>query len=231
MTDADAMTEPTLAPARWSRLAMGSLVLSVIPLGSVFAPILGIVALVRLRSRPDLRGRAFAWGGIVLGIVASVLMVGGAYGIYRSFRALSQRPSIALRAAWDGNAETFRAQMAKPGGEATTAEIARWVAPLKARYGELVSVDLGPAAPPAAGRPTPERQMRASYVATFRTADQASVAVPLEVTFEPPAGADSVQSILVRRLAFTLPDGARIVFPDDERPDPEKPEQPAADRR
>ena len=32
-------------PARWSRMAMASLVLSVLPVGSVLAPLLGLVAL------------------------------------------------------------------------------------------------------------------------------------------------------------------------------------------
>ena len=170
MTDVDTTPEPTFAPLRWSRLAMASLVLSVIPLGSVVAPIVGAAALVRLRARPDLRGRALAWGGIVVGVVASILTIGGAYGLYRSFKELALRPAIALRAAWDGDAEAVRGEMTKPASEATAADVGRWVAPLKARFAELLSVDLGPAAPVGGGAPTPDRQMQAAYVAKFRAA-------------------------------------------------------------
>jgi hypothetical protein len=69
--------------------------------------------------------------------------------------------------------------------------------------------------------------MRALYVAIFRN-ESGVTRLPLDVTFERPVGVDAVTAILVRRFRFDLPGGTRIVFPDDERTDPE---QPAADPR
>ena len=218
-------------PVRWSRLAMASIVLSVLPIGSILAPLLGIVALFRFRGRPDLLGRGLAWGGIVLGLIASSIMVASAYGIYRSFIDMAARPSTALRAAWTGDAEQFRLQMVGPGKDATAATINEWIAPLRERFGTLDAVELAPSTPAVAGTTEPvartEREMRALYVAVFRK-DSGLTRLPLEVTFERPVGVDAVTAILVRRFCFDLPDGTRIVFPDDERTDPE---QPAADPR
>ena len=218
-------------PVRWSRLAMASIVLSVLPIGSILAPLLGVVALFRFRGRPNLLGRGLAWGGIVLGFIASAIMVASAYGIYRSFVDLTARPSTALQAAWTGDAEQFRLQMAGPGKDATAATINEWIAPLRDRCGTLDAVELAPSTPAVTGTTQPvartEREMRALYVAVFRK-DSGVTRVPLEVTFERPVGVDAVTAILVRRFCFDLPDGTRIVFPDDERTDPE---QPAADPR
>ncbi len=211
---------------------MASIVLSVLPIGSILAPLLGVVALFRFRGRPNLLGRGLAWGGIVLGSVASSIMVVSAYGIYRSFVDLTARPSTALQAAWTGDAEQFRLQMAGPGKDATAATINEWIAPLRERCGTLDAVELAPSTPAVTGTTTQavartEREMRALYVAVFRK-DSGVTRLPLEVTFERPVGVDAVTAILVRRFCFDLPDGTRIVFPDDERTDPE---QPAADPR
>jgi hypothetical protein len=218
-------------PVRWSRLAMASIVLSVLPIGSILAPLLGLVALFRFRGRPNLLGRGLAWGGIVLGFIASAIMVASAYGIYRSFVDLTARPSTALQAAWTGDAEQFRLQMAGPGKDATAATINEWIAPLRERCGTLDAVELAASTPAVTGTTQAvartEREMRALYVAVFRK-DSGVTRVPLEVTFERPVGVDAVTAILVRRFCFDLPDGTRIVFPDDERNDPE---QPAADPR
>jgi hypothetical protein len=92
-------------------------------------------------------------------------------------------------------------------------------------------VELAPSTPAVTGTTQPvartEREMRALYVAVFRK-DSGLTRLPLEVTFERPVGVDAVTAILVRRFRFDLPDGTRIVFPDDELTDPE---QPAADPR
>ena len=166
-----------------------------------------------------------------LGLVASAIMVASAYGLSRSLVDLTARPSTALQAAWAGDAEQFRLQMAGPGKDATAATINEWIAPLRERCGTLDAVELAPSTPAVTGTTQPvartEREMRALYVAVFRK-DSGVTRVPLEVTFERPVGVDAVTAILVRRFCFGLPDGTRIVFPDDERTDPE---QPAADPR
>jgi hypothetical protein len=225
----DASGHISTGPLRWSRLAMASIVLSVLPVGSILAPILGIVALIRFRGRPDLLGRGLAWGGIVLGLVASALMIALAYWSSRSYIDLGARPGRALQAAWAGDPERFRLQMVGPGKDATAATIAEWITPLRQRFGTLESVEFATPAPAAAPKATAtpvvartEREVRALYVATFRN-DSGVARLPLDVTFESPVGVNAITAILVRRFRFDLPDGTRIVFPDDELPDPEHP--------
>jgi hypothetical protein len=215
------MNEPPDAPvpqARWSPLAIASIVTSVLPLASALAPILGVAALVGLRRRPHLRGQALAWAGIAVGIAATGLQAAGAWSIARAFNTLAARPEQALRSAWTGDAEGLRGAMTPPGNEATEARVAAWVTELRGRFGEFESVRMAPA---AATSPAPvgEREMRASYEASFRRADGTVVTVPLAVTFERPATSEAIDSIRVRRLAFMPADGARIVWPDDEPAD------------
>lgn len=212
----DAETVPV--NPRMSPLAVASIVTSVLPVGSLLAPILGVAALLQLRRRPDLRGAAVAWGGIAMGIVASAAMVGGAYWMYRSLAQLADRPATALAAAWSGDAESFRAQMAAPANEVTAARLAQWVAPAKERLGAFVGADMATAPPPAPPQPLPEREMRAAYVCRFASAGE-TAAVPTVVVFERPLATESVAAIRIRRFEFELPGGARIVFPPDEQRD------------
>ena len=212
--------EPDSVPVvrRLSPLAMASIATSVLPVGSLLAPILGIAALLQLRRRPDLRGAGVAWGGIVIGTAASALMVGGAYWMYRSLQQLADRPGTALAAAWAGEAELFRAQMAAPANEVTAPRLEAWVAPLKARLGTFAGATMGTAPPPAPPEPLPEREMRAAYVCRFG-AEGGPREIPTVVVFERPLATESVAAIRIRRFEFELPDGARIVFPPDEQRD------------
>lgn len=223
------MTIPPDAPApptRWSPLAIASIVTSVLPLASALAPLLGVAALIGLRRRPNLRGQALAWAGIAVGIAATGLQVAGAWSIARAFNTLAARPEQALRAAWAGDAEGLRGAMTPPGNEATEARIAAWVAELRGRFGEFEAVRMAASAPGSAA-PVGEREMRATYEASFRRADGTAVAVPLAVTFERPATSEAIDSIRVRRFAFMPGDGARIVWPDEEPAD-ERAKQDAA---
>ena len=219
-------------PVRWSFLAKASIVLSVLPIVSILAPILGVMALVQFHRRPNLLGRGLAWAGIALGLVTSTLTFAMAYAIHRWYIDLGARPGTALQAAWAGDPERFRLQMVGPGKDATAATIAEWIAPLRGRFGTLESEEFAPPAPATETTATPavvrtEQDMRAIYVAAFRN-DSGVTRLPLNVTFESPVGVNWLTAILVRRFCFDLPDGTRIVFPDDERTDPE---QPAADPR
>lgn len=212
-------------PDRWSPLAVASIVLSVLPVGSAVAPILGAAALLQMRRRTDLRGRALAWAGIGVGIVATGLMVLAAWGVWKATEALAMRPDVALRAAWAGDAERFRQQMTEPGSLATAAQVEAWVAPVRTRLGELLEVRLGDRAPEAEGT-VPERELPAAYEAVFAGAGAAPgaapITVPVVVTFARPASTEAIESIRIRRFLLKLPDGTRIVFPEDERPEAQR---------
>ena len=201
---------------RWSTLALVSLVLSVLPVVSVVAPLAGLAALLQLRRRPDLRGAGIAWAGIAVGIVASSLMVGGAWSLWREFMLLSERPAVALRAAWAGDAPLFRQQMAGAGREASTETLHAWTTPVRARLGELRGLEMSKAPPPAPEKPLPDTEVRAAYLGSFSGVEGT---VPVTVTFERPVAASGAAQIRVRRFEFLLPDGTRIVFPpDDQQP-------------
>lgn len=207
---------PPGPPPRWSPLALAALVLSVLPLGSLLAPPLGLAALLQLRARPDLRGRGLAWAGIAVGIVASSLMVGGAWLTWREFERLAGRPAAALAAAWAGDAPTFRAQMSAPGREASAEALAAWTGPLRARLGEFRGCRMSSKPPPAPTTPLPETEIRAAFECDFSAA---AGPVPATVTFDRPSAGAGIDSGRVRRFEFLLADGTRIVFPpDDEQP-------------
>jgi len=218
-------------PERWSPLAVASLVLSVLPVGSAVAPVLGAAALLQMRRRTDLRGRALAWAGIAVGFVATALMVLAAWGVWRATQALAMRPDVALRAAWAGDAERFRQEMTEPGSLATAAQVEAWVAPVRARLGELREVRMGMHAPEPEGA-VPERELPAAYEAVFAAAGDAgggaTVTVPVVVTFARPASTEAIDSIRIKRFLFKMPDGTRIVFPEDERPEAQGTAAPGA---
>ncbi len=215
---------PAPSSERWSPLAMASLVLSVVPVVSLAAAPLGIAALVQVRRRPGVRGHALAWAGIAVGAGFSALTAFLAWGTWKAGQELVMRPEVALRAAWGRDPEPFRAQMAEDGALATAAQVESWIAPLRERLGELRSVRLAER-PPDAAPPASERTLVAAYEAEFAgpPADPTARRVPLEVTFERPAFTESIGSYRVRRFAFRLPDGTRIVFPGDERREPPAP--------
>jgi hypothetical protein len=210
---------PAAAPIeRWSPLAVASLVLSVLPVGSAVAPILGAGALFQMRRRTDLRGRGLAWAGIVVGLVATGLMFAAAWGVWRATQELAMRPEVALRAAWAGDAELFRKQMTEPGSLATSAQLEAWVAPARERLGALRAVRMADR-PPATEGPVLERELPAAYEADFAGPGGAATTVPVLVTFERPASTEAIASIRIRRFLLRLPDGTRIVLPVDERPE------------
>lgn len=212
--DANEATSDAPGPIRWSPMAMASLMLSVLPFVSAVAPVLGVAALVRMRSRPNLRGTPLAWAGIVLGVVTTAATAGMGWMIAQGAKAITARPGEALRAAWTGDAEGFRARMSGVAHEATADRIAAWIEPLRSRFGgfEGLELDFGRnAAQP--GDPRPEREMTAPYIARFR-GPAGDAAVPTVVVFEKPTGG-SAQDVLVRRFEFDLPGGTRIVLPDD----------------
>jgi hypothetical protein len=226
MTEADDV--PAYDPAemgarRRSALAVLALVLSVLPVGSMLAPILGAVALVQMRRDPRLDGRALAWAGIVVGAVATSLMVGGAWMQWMAFQHVVEMPRIAIEAAMAGDADRMRAELCKPGSEATSDEIRAFGATMRASFGAFRSLRVDRNPPADAGQPR-EREVRAPFIATFERAD-----VPLTVLYESVDGRGfGVGSMLVRRLAFLPAGGPRIVFPDDE---PVTPKQDAGKPR
>ena len=86
---------PTGRPMRTSRLAIFSLVLSILllPLGlNIVGLILGLVALVRIRNRPGkLKGRGLAIGAIIIGLVWNICLIIAFPSEFKRFRARAQQ--------------------------------------------------------------------------------------------------------------------------------------------
>ncbi len=201
-----------MGPRHRSMLAVASIVMSVLPIASFVAPVLGIAALFTMRRNPKVDGAILAWAGIIVGSVASAVTLGGAYMQYRSFTELVGRPQRALMAAFAGDTEGFRAEMTKPGSQVPSAELERWVTELRAAHGALRGVRIADRAPPNAVPPKSDRQTPAAFVALFERDE-----VPMTVLFEAEDGrAFGVGTLRIRRFTLDPAAGTRIVFPDDD---------------
>ncbi len=213
MTHGDvSMTDVPPATHR-SRLAVLSLVLSVVPVASAVGAVLAVISLVRMRSNPRLEGRMLAWTGLVVGTIVSVATGVMGYALAEQFRQLVQRPSIALKAAMDGDGALFRAQMTGPGAEVTAPELFAWTSQMRQRFGEIRSVTASPDRPSSAPAPDPRGdRMTAAFIVEFERER-----VPALVLFAAPEGSPGgLLQAKIRRLTLEPAQGARIVFPDDE---------------
>ena len=128
-----------------SRLAIVSLLCGLIlvcPLATLAAPVLGIIALQRLRRQPELTGGVFAWWGIGLGVVAGVGWLAFAGWLHVNVRgAVLAGPESALRAGLnDGDPAGFRAELHGIGGAADLEVAESFLATVASRYGELVEI-------------------------------------------------------------------------------------------
>jgi hypothetical protein len=195
-----------------SGLAVLSAVLSVVPCACVLAPVLGIVALVKIKRDPTLEGRPLAWAGIVLGTVVSVVIAASGISLANQFRQVAQRPEAAMRAAMAGDGATFRAQMTGPAAQVTSEDLIAWSRTLQERFGALQAVAMDVNAPQSAPAPGEKNdRMTATYILTF---DRARV--PAVFLFEPPAESRSgLLDARIRRITLEPTDGARIVFPNE----------------
>lgn len=200
-------------PTRRSSLAVLALVLSVLPFLSVLGPVLGGVALVRMRGNPRLEGRGFAWCSIVLGTVVSLAVFLLAWQTAAQIRQVVMLPDVALRAAERGDGAAFRSTMTGPGATVESATLVAWARTLQERFGPLQKVELAEHAP--ATTPSPGEhgdRMAAAYIVIFERAQ-----VPATVLFEvPPQSISGLLQARIRRITLEPPGESRIVFPDDE---------------
>lgn len=195
-----------------SGLAVLSAVLSVVPCACVLAPLLGVVALVKIRRDPTLEGRPLAWTGIILGSVVTLVITVSGISLANQFRQVAQRPEAAMRAAIAGDGAAFRAQMTGPAERVSSEDLIAWSRTLQERFGALKEVAIDVNAPPVAPAPGEKTdRMSAAYILTFERAR-----VPAVFLFEPPAESRSgLLDARIRRITLEPTDGARIVFPNE----------------
>ena len=125
-----------------SGLAVTALVFSLIiccPITTIIGPILGVIALVRMKSKPHISGKGFAWSAIVVGIVATVLWAIASMFIAKfatEFVEQTKRVSTeTIQAGYDGDYDTFRSHLARSSSTVTDGEIKTFIELLKKRFG------------------------------------------------------------------------------------------------
>ncbi len=132
-----------------SGLAVTSLICSLIiccPITTILGPLLGVIALFRLKSRPHLTGKGFAISGIAVGIITTLIWV--VLSIYTSkfimgFVEQTNRISTdSIQAGYDGNYDEFRGYLSRSSDDATDAEIKSFITVLEERFGKFDSAFL-----------------------------------------------------------------------------------------
>ena len=129
-----------------SGLAVASLVCSLIiccPITTILGPLLGVIALIRMKSKPHLSGKGFAWSGIVVGVIVTILWVIAFILIARlatGFLEQTRRVSTeTIQAGYDGDYETFREHLTRSAAQVTDAEIKTFIELLETRFGKFDS--------------------------------------------------------------------------------------------
>lgn len=132
-----------------SGLAVTSLVCSLIiccPITTVLGPLLGVIALFRLKGKPHLSGKGFAISGIVIGIFATLLWaLASTYISKYAMEFVQQTREVStetIQAGYDANYDEFRSHLSRSSDDVTDAEIKSFIAILEDRFGKFDSAFL-----------------------------------------------------------------------------------------
>lgn len=137
----DVDPEPT--GPRTSRLAIASLPLSLLSIGgccvaqpivAFVAPLIALVATVRVVASPRLKGMAWSIGGLLLGLLFAVISI----PISMFAQKIQQGPAPIFEAVAAGSTADFRGAFA--GSPGTDGEASAFMAELESRYGAFVEV-------------------------------------------------------------------------------------------
>jgi len=130
-----------------SSLAVASLVCSLIvccPIVSVFGPILGFIALVRMKSKPHLSGKGFAWSGIVIGLLATILstlvIVFVTQMAYGFIEKSSEVTAALINDGYNDDYDAVRNSLSRTSSTVTDSEIHSFIENLRSRYGNFDSI-------------------------------------------------------------------------------------------
>jgi len=130
-----------------STLATVSLICSFIiccPIVTIFGPLLGLIALVKLKRNPALKGKGFAWTGIIVGTISTIIsvlliVVVVTFG-FTVIDRMAMAAQTTIQAGYDGDYETFRDSMSSMNSPVTDEEIQEFIEELRTRYGTFDSV-------------------------------------------------------------------------------------------
>ena len=132
-----------------STLSVSALICSLIiccPIFSLIGVLLGVIALVRLKSLTHLRGKGLAWSGIVIGVVSTVIWV--VIGLYagKMFTGfMEQTKSVStetIEAGYADDYQTFRSHLDASITHVSDDEINTFIGDLESRFGKFDSAFL-----------------------------------------------------------------------------------------
>ncbi|MBT4524176.1 MAG: DUF4190 domain-containing protein [Phycisphaerae bacterium] len=113
------------------------------PITTIVGPILGVIALLTLRGKPQLTGKGFAWTAIVVGLISTIIWVGA--GLFFGRMALKfieqagEVTTTTIQAGFDKDYTTFRAGLSQSSSDVTDEEIDQFITELESRYGTFDS--------------------------------------------------------------------------------------------
>ena len=127
-------------------LATASLICSLIiccPIATIVGPILGLFALSNMKGKPQISGRGFAWSGIVIGVVSTIVWaVLGTFITYMGLDFIEKVGTIStetIQAGYEGDYKKFRANLTRSSSSVTDEEIKTFIDTLQTRYGNFDS--------------------------------------------------------------------------------------------
>ncbi|MFK7962187.1 MAG: hypothetical protein AB8G96_16875 [Phycisphaerales bacterium] len=131
--------ESDAGPKRTSRLAIASLVLSVVaccPIAGLIGPLLAVVSIVMIMTSRRLKGVFIALLAIVIGLALQVGSFALGWKVFgEAIAVTSSGPEFVLEPAEAGDHQKVRDRFYGPASNLTDAEIDAFVAEYRARYG------------------------------------------------------------------------------------------------
>jgi hypothetical protein len=203
----------TVNQQKRSGMATASLICSLIlccPIVTLVGVILGIVALLRIRSS-NLSGKGLAWGGIIIGVVATTLSsLFIAFAVNMAFDILEQTQTSvtgALESGIQGDIAGFREEFSAGAISGSDEEIKIFVDTLTSRYGNFDKAVI---------------DMEAMQDGQQSSGDQAEM--PMQLVFETKTvsstvlilfvpGGDSFLDIQIQCLLIHDPENGELAFP------------------
>ncbi|MFT4592675.1 MAG: hypothetical protein ACI9JK_000372 [Phycisphaerales bacterium] len=129
-----------------SKLAVWSLICSLIiccPIATIFGPILGVIALIKMKSNPR-SGRKMAISGIVIGAITTVLSVGAllfaATTAIKFMNQVTESASEVITASYAKEYDKARDSFAEQTNDVTDEALQLFANELQSRYGAFDSI-------------------------------------------------------------------------------------------
>ena len=146
MQFAPGLDNPEVQPPKTSRLAVTSLIFSLIlccPLTTILGPLLGLVSVIRIGGNPALKGRGIAVAAILLGAIFTGGQFWCAYKLYAVFAVpVKEGPRAAMAAGFAGDLAGFKSGLFGDAAAASDGEAQAFIDELGRRYGAFVSCRL-----------------------------------------------------------------------------------------